>query len=64
MQFTEALHAELQGSGVSATVINPGMTATGFVARAEMGSSALAQAGLGNAKDVARAVYDAMMPAR
>ena len=64
MQFTEALHAELQGSGVTATVINPGMTATGFVARAEMGGSALAQAGLGNAKDVARAVYDAMMAGR
>ena len=61
MQFTEALHAELQGTGVSATVINPGMTATGFVARAEMGGSVLAQAGLSDANDVARAVYDAMM---
>lgn len=61
MQFTEALHAELQGSGVSATVINPGMTATGFVARAGMRDAALAQAGLGDANDVARAVYGAMM---
>ena len=37
------------------------MTATGFVARAEMGGSVLAQGGLSDANDVARAVYDAMM---
>jgi short-subunit dehydrogenase len=36
MLFTEALHAELRGSGVSATVINPGFTDTGFNARADM----------------------------
>ena len=61
MQFTEALHAELEGSGVSATVVNPGMTATGFVARADMGDSVLAQAQLGQPEDVALAVYEAMM---
>lgn len=61
MQFTEALHVELQGSGVTATVINPGMTATGFVDRAQMGNSALALAGMAHAKDVAQAVYDALM---
>lgn len=61
MQFTEALHVELQGSGVTATVINPGMTATGFVERAQMGNSALALAGMADATDVAQAVYAAFM---
>ena len=60
MLFTEALHAELRGSGVSATVINPGFTETGFIARADMVGHAMTQ-GAAQAKDVAQAVYDAMM---
>lgn len=60
MLFTEALHAELRGSGVSATVINPGFTDTGFNARADMVGHSMTE-GAANAKDVAQAVYDAMM---
>ena len=61
MHFTEALHAELRGTGVSATVLNPGVTKTGFVARANMGRSADAQGRLLDAGRVARAGYQGMM---
>jgi len=60
MLFTEALHAELRGSGVSATVINPGFTDTGFNARADMVGHSMTK-GAADAKDVAHAVYNAMM---
>jgi short-subunit dehydrogenase involved in D-alanine esterification of teichoic acids len=60
MLFTEALHAELRGSGVTATVINPGFTETGFNARAAMVGHSMTQ-GAADAKDVAQAVYAAMM---
>jgi len=60
MLFTEALHAELRGSGVSATVINPGFTDTGFNARADMVGHSMTK-GAAEAKDVAQAVYAAMM---
>jgi len=60
LHFTEALHAELQGTGVTATVLSPGVTATGFVERAAMGQAALAQGRLLDAAQVARAGYRAM----
>lgn len=43
MNFTEALHAELRGTGVTATVLSPGVTATAFIKRAAMGSWSGAQ---------------------
>ena len=61
MQFTEALNFELRGSGVSATLLSPGVTETGFVSRANMGSSANAKSGLMDAKTVALVAYQAMM---
>ena len=60
MHFTEALHAELKGTGVTATVLNPGVTKTGFVARAGMKSSAFAQGSQLDAARVAKAGYDGM----
>ena len=60
MHFTEALHAELNGTGVSATVLNPGVTKTGFVARAGMGMAAMAQGSQLEAARVAKAGYDGM----
>ena len=60
LHFTEALHAELQGTGVTATVLSPGVTATGFVERAAMGQAALAQGQLLDAARVARVGYQAM----
>lgn len=61
MHFTEALHGELRGTGVSATVLNPGVTKTGFVARAGMGRSADAQGALLDAAQVARAGYRGLL---
>lgn len=63
MHFTEALGYELRGSGISATVLCPGITETGFVSRAGMAGAALAQAGLMDARSVAKAGYDGMMAA-
>jgi len=61
MQFTEALNYELRGTGVSVTLLSPGVTETGFASRANMGSAANAKSGLMSAKDVARAGYKSMM---
>ncbi|MGI4835697.1 MAG: SDR family NAD(P)-dependent oxidoreductase [Janthinobacterium lividum] len=64
MSFTEALHAELRGTGVTATVLSPGVTATSFLARAEMGSWSQAQGKLPTAAAVAAAGYRAMQQGR
>ena len=61
MQFTEALNFELRNTGVSVTLLSPGVTETGFVSRANMGSAANAKNGLMDAKTVALAAYKAMM---
>lgn len=61
MHFTEALHAELKGTGVTATVLNPGVTQTGFVERANMGNAAPAQGKLLTAARVAQTGYRGMM---
>ena len=61
MQFTEALNFELRGSGISVTLLSPGVTETGFVARANMDSAANAQSGLMSAETVARQGYESMM---
>ncbi len=60
MHFTEALHAELAGTGVTATVLSPGVTATGFVARAGLDKWSQAQGQLLSAAAVAQAGYLAM----
>jgi uncharacterized protein len=59
--FTEALHDELKGSGVSVTLLSPGVTQTGFVKRAKMDNAANAQGKLMDANMVALAAYKAMM---
>jgi short-subunit dehydrogenase len=61
MQFTEALNYELRGSGVSATLLSPGVTETGFVARANMQKAANAKGKLMDAYSVALRGYQAMM---
>lgn len=61
MQFTEALNYELRGTGVTVTLLSPGMTETGFVSRAGMEGAAMAQSGLMDARSVAEAGYQAMM---
>ena len=64
MHFTEALNFELRGSGVSATVLCPGITETGFVSRAGMASATLAQGPMMDARSVAQCGYDGMMAGR
>ncbi|QVL44826.1 MAG: SDR family oxidoreductase [Methylophilaceae bacterium] len=59
--FSEALHDELKGSCVSVTLLSPGVTATGFVKRANMDKAANAQGKLMQADKVALAAYKAMM---
>ncbi len=61
MQFTEALNYELRGTGVSVTLLSPGVTETGFVSRANMQHAANAKSGLMTAHAVALAGYEAMM---
>ena len=52
--FTEGLASELRGTGVSATVVNPGLTHSDFHARAHMDEGAWPAFAWLNAEDVAR----------
>jgi short-subunit dehydrogenase len=61
MQFTEALNYELRGSGVTVTLLSPGVTETGFVARANMQNAANAKGKMMDAYSVALHGYQAMM---
>jgi len=61
MQFTEALNYELRGSGVTVTLLSPGVTETGFVARANMQNAANAKGKLMDAYSVALKGYQAMI---
>ncbi len=61
LSFTEALHYELKGTKVSASVLCPGPTATGFEKSADMESSNLFKSGVMNAKNVAQIGYKGLM---
>src|SRR4051794_20046922 len=60
ISFSEALAAELEGKGVTISVLCPGPTATGFTARAGLEASALSSGPLKvmTAAEVARAGYE------
>jgi hypothetical protein len=60
LSFSEALAAELDGTGVTVTALCPGPTDTGFQSRAEMGASKLVQGDLQDPTEVARAGYHGM----
>lgn len=64
LSFTEALAKELENTGVTATVLCPGPTATGFQSRADMENSKLVQGNLMRSEDVVNQGYEAMMNAR
>jgi short-subunit dehydrogenase len=61
INFTEALHKELEKTGVTATVLSPGVTETGFMARADMHSAEIYRSGVMQAADVAIIGYSGMM---
>lgn len=63
--FSRALAQELAGTGVTVTLLNPGMTRTGFQARAGMGRAAgLSRVSGASAASVAGFGYDAMVAGR
>ena len=62
--FTEGLVSELRGTGVTATVVNPGLTRTEFHERAGMDETAWPDAAWLRAEDVARAALEAVRRGR
>jgi short-subunit dehydrogenase len=61
LSFSEALSIEVEGTGVSVTVLCPGPTRTEFAQTAGLGGSHLFQGPTMGAEEVARIGYDAMM---
>jgi short-subunit dehydrogenase len=61
LSFSEALANEVKGTGVSVTVLCPGITRTGFQARGRMEDSRLVQGGMADARSVALAGYRGVM---
>ncbi|MCD4813940.1 SDR family oxidoreductase [bacterium] len=61
LSFTEALSEELRGTGVTATVLCPGVTSTGFAKRADTEAAFFIRLYSMRADTVARQGYKAMM---
>lgn len=61
LSFSEALSAELEGTGVTVTALCPGVTATRFAKRAKTENTLLVRLNQMTAGDVARAGYRALM---
>ena len=57
LSLTEALAEELLDTGVTATCLTPGPTATGFAEAANVGNALLFKMGLMDAESVARSGY-------
>jgi len=64
LSFTQALSAELEGTGITATALCPGVTSTGFARRAKTEHTWLVRLNRMNAADVARIGYRALMKGR
>ncbi len=62
--FSEGLAEELRGTGVTATVLCPGPTHTGFAATAGVSAARLFHGPVMDAGDVARIGFEAMMAGR
>ncbi len=60
LSFSEALHEELRGTGVTVTTLSPGPVATGFQSRAEIANVGLFSGTVMDATTVARIGYQAM----
>jgi short-subunit dehydrogenase len=61
LSFSEALSNEVEGTGVSVTVLSPGPTRTEFAQNAGIADSSLFHGPSMGAAEVARIGYDAMM---
>jgi hypothetical protein len=64
LSFSDAVHEELRGSGVTMTALCPGATETGFAARASMKGSKLFRMRVMDAKSVAEIGYRGFMQGR
>ncbi len=64
ISFTRALANELEGTGVTATVLCPGPTETEFTTVAEMGETRLFKLGAASAKSCAEYGYTSMLRGR
>jgi short-subunit dehydrogenase len=61
ISLTEAIHKELEGTGVTVTVLSPGATESNFMERADMNNAKLYASGVMTSLDVAREGYNGMM---
>ena len=59
--LTEAIHKELENTGVTTTVLSPGPTRTNFTDRADMNNARLFEGGVMSAKEVALVGFKGMM---
>lgn len=64
INFSEALHKELENTGVTVTVLSPGATQTNFMERADMAESKLYDNQVMTASEVARVGFEGMMKGR
>ncbi len=61
ISFSEALHKELENTGVSVTVLSPGATRTDFIDRADMHDAKVFEGNVMTAPQVADVGFRAMM---
>jgi uncharacterized protein len=61
LSFTEGVAEELRGTGVTATVLCPGVSPTGFQERAQVGNMPLTRYGVLSAEKVAAEGYQALL---
>jgi short-subunit dehydrogenase len=64
LSFSQALHHELNGSGVSCTALLPGPTESGFIEKARLGPARVLAAGVMPAESVAQIGVDALFERR
>lgn len=62
--FTEAIRAEVDGSGITITSLLPGITDTNILHKSGLDNSKIVEQGLADPADVARDGFDALMVGR
>jgi short-subunit dehydrogenase len=61
ISLSEAIHKELENTGVTVTVFSPGATASNFMERADMNNAKLYASGVMTSLEVAKAGFNGMM---